>query len=382
MLGCREDSQRSGSTHWEPLSQEQQSSDPKIQRYKSLGSTGITVSDVTFGAGALNDAGVVRYAFDRGVTLFDTAALYGAGVSEEIIGRALQGVRDQVCIITKQSFSRRRPPGRSMISNILEASLRKLRSDHVDGLFIHSMEEMDALENDDVLESFTRFKQDGKVRFTGFSTHNERKTLTECVKPSYEAVVDVVMLRYNHMEGEAIEPLIAAVHAKGIGTIAMKTLAGGQHGRLERFVNERTTYPQAAIGWVLANSHIDCAVLSMDTYSLVDSYVAASGRQPNRSDAALLRRYRDAVDHTYCRVTCTVCESSCPYNVAISDVMRYNMYFEDYRQRRKATDGYAALAGERKPLPCRTCSGYCTEACPHGLPVQQRLLRTHELLAV
>ncbi|UCG87757.1 MAG: aldo/keto reductase, partial [Gemmatimonadota bacterium] len=290
--------------------------------------------------------------------------------------------RGQVCIITKQGFSRRRPPSRNMISNMLESSLRKLRSDYVDGLFIHSMENMDALQNDAVFESFVRFKEEGKVRFTGFSTHNERKTLVECVDPRYEQVVDAVMLRYNHMEGEPIEPLIAAMRARGIGTIAMKTLAGGKHGRLERFVNDRMTYPQAAIGWVLANDDIDCAVLSMDSYSLVDTYVAASGRQPQRSDDSLLREYRDAVDHTYCRVTCTSCEISCPHNVAISDVMRHNMYLEDYRQRRKAMDSYASLSEQRKPFPCKGCRGYCTEACPYGLPVQDRLLRTHQLLTV
>jgi len=382
VLGCRAESRHSGDIDWAPQSQQQQTNELEIQRYTLLGSTGITVSDVTFGGGAISDAGVVRYAFDRGVTLFDTAALYGVGVSEEIIGRALQGVRDQVCIITKQGFSRRRPPSRSMISNVLESSLRKLRSDYVDGLFIHSMEEMDALQNDDVVESFVRFKREGKVRFTGFSTHNERRTLAECVQPRYDEVVDVVMLRYNHMEGRAIEPLIAAMRTKGIGTIAMKTLAGGQHGRLRQFVNDQMTYPQAAIGWVLANDAIDCAVLSMDTYSLVDTYVAASGRQPQRSDSSLLREYRDAVDHTYCRVTCTSCESSCPHDVAISDVMRCNMYFEDYRQRRKALDTYASLTEHRKPLSCTTCSGHCTEACPYGLPVRDRLLRTHELLKV
>ncbi len=382
VLGCRADTQDSADRDWTPQSQQQQATDSAIRHHNSLGKTGITVSNVILGGGALNEPGVVRYAFDRGVNVFDTAATYGAGVSEEVIGRGLLGVRDKAHIITKQGFSRRRPPSQRSIANTLEGSLLKLQTDYVDGLFIHSLDDIRPLQNDAVLESFVRFKQEGKVRFTGFSTHDERETLAECVDPRYEEIVDVVMFRYNHMEGNRIEPLIAALRDKGIGTIAMKTLAGGKHGRLKEFVNEQLSYPQAAIGWVLANEGIDCAVLSMDTYSLVDTYVSASGNQPQRADSSLLRKYRDAVDHTYCRVTCTSCESSCPHNVAVSDIMRCDMYYNDHRHRLKAATVYATLPDSRKPLPCSSCSGHCTAACPYGLQVRDRLIETHEVLTV
>jgi predicted aldo/keto reductase-like oxidoreductase len=379
VFGCQADTD---DLSWIPQSHQQHGTDPAIRHHNSLGNTGITVSDIILGGGALYESGVIRYAFDRGVNVFDTAATYGGGVSEEVIGRGLRGVRDQAYIITKQGFSRRRPASQRAIADLLDTSLRKLQTDYVDGLFIHSMDNIGPLQNDDVFESFVRFKQQGKVRFTGFSTHDERRTLTACVEPRYEEFVDVVMLRYNHMEGEAIESRIAAMRDKGIGIIAMKTLAGGKHGRLHELVNDRMSYPQAAIGWVLANENIDCAVLSMDTYTLVDTYVSASGPQPHRSDSSVLRKYRDAVDKSYCRVTCTSCESSCPHNVAISDVMRFSMYFEDYGQRRKALDHYAALASARKPLSCKDCSGHCTNACPYGLQVRNRLIETHEVLTV
>jgi len=382
VLGCRADTRDPAERDWSPQAQPQQATDPTIQQYNTLGRTGIAVSDVILGGGALFEPGVIRHAFDRGVNVFDTAATYGGGVSEEVIGQGLLGVRDRAHIITKQGFSRRRPPTQRSITNILEASLRKLQTDYVDGLFTHSLDDIQPLQNDAVLESFTRFKQEGKVRFTGFSTHDERETLAECIKPRYDDVVDVVMFRYNHMEGKPIEPLIAALREKGIGTIAMKTLAGGKHGRLSEFVNEQLSYPQAAIGWVLANDNIDCAVLSMDTYSLVDTYVSASGRQPQRTDSSLLRKYRDLVDHTYCRVTCKSCESACPYHVAVSDIMRCDMYYNDYRQRRKATAVYATLSDSSKPRPCPNCSGHCTTACPYGLQVRDRLIETHDALAV
>jgi predicted aldo/keto reductase-like oxidoreductase len=349
---------------------EEKPDDPRIRRYVKLGDTGITISDVIFGAGALYEPDMVRHAYDRGVTGFDTDALYTSGRSEESIGSALKGVRDKCCIITKQSFSRRNPADRKTITQTLERSLRRLQTDYVDGLFVHSMEEMNALHDDVVIESFMRFKKEGKIRFTGFSTHNERVTLAECVKARYDGIADVVMFRYNHMEGKSIEPLIAAVNKKGIGTIAMKTLAGGKQGKLKEFV------------WVLANERVDCAVMSMGNYSAVDSYVGASGMEFDRSGHSLLRKYRDAVDGTYCRVTCTACEGACPLNVAISDIMRYEMYYLDYGHQKKAIRQYATLDAARKPAACATCAGQCTRACPHGLQVRDRLLRAHEILAI
>jgi len=255
---------------------------PKIQRYNELGRTGIEVSDIMFGAGALLEPDVIRYAFDRGITAFDTAAGYTGMVSEEHMGMGLKGVRDKAVVITKQEFSRHKPFHRDTVVKTLESSLKKLQTDYVDGLFIHSIDVLDQLNNEELLDTFLRFKKEGKVRFTGFSTHEEQVTLAGCVKPEYEEFVDAVMFRYNHVESKSIEPLIAGMRQKGIGTIAMKTLVGGKPGQLDEYVNDRMSYPQAAIAWVLSNEHIDCAALSMESFSLVDTFVAASGKRLDR----------------------------------------------------------------------------------------------------
>jgi hypothetical protein len=359
-----------------------QRTEPHIKKYNELGKTGIEVSDVIFGAGALYEPALIRYAYDRGVNAFDTAAGYSEGLSEEDIGNGLKGVREKCVIITKQGFSRRDPFDRKEVIRTLETSLKKLQSDYVDGLFIHSMDTPEALNNDELIETFLRFKEEGKVRFTGFSTHDEDMALAECVKPKHEPFVDAVMLRYNHIEGGSIEPLIAQANKKGIGTIAMKTLAGGKHDKLKEFVGDAMSYPQAAVAWVLSNRHIDCAVLSMDNYSLIDAYVGASGKRLERNDQSLLRKYRDAVGATYCRVRCAACERACPHGVSISDVMRYKMYFEDYGQEKKAITQYAAHDAAQKPTNCQNCSGACTIACPYGLRVQEQLVKAHQLLTV
>jgi hypothetical protein len=162
----------------------------------------------------------------------------------------------------------------------------------------------------------------------------------------------------------------------------MKTLAGGRQGNLKSFAGKDTSYPQAAIGWVLGNSNVDCAVMSMRSFSHVEEYLGASGRRLDRADLAILRSYQKEVDGEYCRVTCDKCESSCPKNVAISDIMRYKMYYEDYGHEKVALDNYAALEKGRKPVSCSTCTGQCLSACPYGLDVKARLIETHNMLSV
>jgi len=65
---------------------EEDEGQPKIKSYNQLDQTGITVSDIAFGAGVMNMPGVIRHAFDLGINLFDTVSLYGWGVSEDVIG--------------------------------------------------------------------------------------------------------------------------------------------------------------------------------------------------------------------------------------------------------------------------------------------------------
>ena len=225
-----------------------------------------------------------------------------------------------------------------------------------------------------------RLKKDGKLRFSGFSTHNAKVMLKDCLKPEFKDFVQVCMFIYNHMEGKEIEPLITELHKRGIGTIAMKTLAGGRQGNLKSFIKEKMTYPHAAISWVLDNRNIDCVVSSMRSFSHAEEYVAASGKTLNRTDLAILKKYQKEVDREYCRLSCNKCESSCPDKVSVSDIMRYKMYYEDYGQEKNALEHYALLDKNQKPLNCASCSGYCNSACPHGLNVKDQLLDGHRLL--
>lgn len=355
------------------------SSPIKIQKYNDLGQTGLKVPDVSCGAISFFEPNVIRYAYELGVTYFDTAEGYLRTKSESFIGEALKDVRGKVTITTKHGYSARTPIKREDIIKRVEASLKRLQSDYVDVAMIHGMSDLSFLENEELQAAYAQLKKDGKIRFTGFSTHNAKLTLKQALDNDF---AQVILFIYNHMEGQEIEPLIEQARRKGIGMVAMKIFAGGKHGNLKSLIGQEVSYPQAAIRWVMSNPNVDCCIPTMSSYSHVEEYVETSGKPLNRTDLKMIAEYQRHTTDQYCRVSCDQCLSSCPYNVAINDVLRYGMYFEDYGMEKEAMRYYGNLASNKKPLDCANCTGYCEKACPYGLKVHDKLIHAHEILTV
>ena len=361
-----------------PVSQE--GTPVKIKKYNVLGKTGIKVPDVSFGAISLYDSNVLRYAYECGVTYFDTAEGYLRMKGEAYVGQGLKEVRDKVIITTKHVQDFKQKIEKAGFIQRVEASLKRLQTDHIDIALIHNIDDLSrALDNQELMSAYEQLKKDGKIRFTGFSTHNAKVTLKQALETDF---VQVVLVMYNHMEGREIEPLVKAVRQKGIGTVAMKIFAGGMQGGLKSLVDQKTSYPQAAIRWVLSNPDFDTCIPTMSSYSHVEDYVAASGQTLDRAALKALATYRREVDHLYCRVSCRECVSSCPNNVAVNDVLRYAMYFEHYGMEKDAIGYYAEMEPGKKPLGCAGCSAPCESACPYGLRVKSRLLHSHEMMTV
>jgi predicted aldo/keto reductase-like oxidoreductase len=355
-----------------------ENSPAKIVKYKPLGKTGLKVSDVSCGAISFFEPSVLRYAFDMGVNYFDTAESYMRQKSETFIGEALKDVRDKLIITTKHGFSPRDKITKESIFQRIEASLKRMQTDYIDFALTHGVDDLKLLENQELLAAYDQLKKEGKIRYTGFSTHNAKVTLKQALDHDF---VQLVLVIYNHDEGKEIEPLLKQVHQKGIATVAMKIFAGGKQGNLKSFVNEQVSYPQAAIRWVLSNPDIDTCIPTMSSYSHVEEYVAASGQTLNRTDLSVISEYQRQTRDQYCRVSCSKCLSSCPQNVAINDILRYKMYFEDYKREKDAILHYAELDDRKKPWNCVQCDGFCERACPYGLKVKEKVIQAHELLS-
>jgi predicted aldo/keto reductase-like oxidoreductase len=357
--------------------------EPRVRRYAPLGRTGMKIADISFGSSRMQDANVVRHAFERGINYFDTAERYQGGDSETAIGEALHDVRDRVYLASKTKAGPNAKRAEMMLS--LEGSLRRLRTDTIDVYFNHAVNDVARMRNEEWHEFTELAKKQGKIRFRGISGHAGR--LVECLNFALDhQLVDVILAAYNFGQDPAfhhgltkrldfvalqpdLPPVLARAHREGVGVVVMKTLMGARANDMRPYEEDGATFSQAAFRWVLSNPDVDALVVSMNEPEQIDEYLGASGAQRvGRSDLRLLDGYAARNGARYCQHGCGICEKSCPDGVAISEVLRTRMYEVDYGDRELARRDYAQLGAGASP--CLGCiSPACAHACPNGLPI-------------
>ncbi|RIK98337.1 MAG: hypothetical protein DCC71_21035 [Proteobacteria bacterium] len=359
----------------------------RVRAYRRLGRTGVEVSDISLGTGAIgreNGEAIVREALARGVTYLDTSPDYSGSGSEQAIGRALRGQdRSRLFIATKFCNPAGHLPTGTPVAQYkeaIEASLGRLGTDYVDLVHVHSCDEIDRLMDPNLHEAFDRLKEEGKARFLGFSSHtpNLEQVAAKAIESNR---FDVMMLAYHHGIWPALGELIGrARRERDMGIVAMKTLKGAKHHGLAGFREQAPAYSQAAFKWTLSNPDVACLVVSFFEPQHVDEYLYASGAPMTSRDHALLREYDAQIAGTYCPPHCGACLDSCSEGVAIHDVLRFRMYFEDYGWEKRAMQQYAQLG--KNASACLGCAAPCTGSCPVGISIQPRMLDSHELLSI
>jgi len=356
-----------------------------VRRYVKLGRTGLEVPDVSFGSSSTSDPDIVRYAYDRGVTFFDTAESYRGGGAEEAIGEALRGVRDKVVISSKTKAWA--GASRDDMMRALEGSLRRLQTDYIDIYFNHAVNDVERMQNPEWRAFTERAKEQGKIRFRAMSGHGSR--LVESLDYALaEDLVDVVLVAYNFGQDPnfyaalrdvisfpAHQPDLPRVldiaKEKNVGVLAMKTLMGARRNDLRPYEREGGTFAQAALRWVLSGPYVHSAVISMNSLADVDEYLGASGGMALKGgDLGLLARYAYLQNARYCRHGCNGCADACPEGVEIAEVLRTRMYAVDYGNEALALEDYGKLgAGATACLACTHQA--CLDACPYGLPIAE-----------
>lgn len=206
-------------------------------QYRQLGKSGIRVSAVGFGAWQLNNPlwggpdeaasrRLVQAALDGGCNFFDTAPGYGEGASERLLGQALRGRRDAAVICTKFGHT---PEGESdfaaaSLRPALEASLRRLQTDHVDVLLLHNPpgELLDGAQAGDLYAELTAMQAEGKLRAFGASVDwaGELRTLSRTTPSS---AAEVLFNAFHQEPRSAFAPAADV----GLGLIAKVPLDSG-----------------------------------------------------------------------------------------------------------------------------------------------------------
>ena len=354
--------------------------DSHIRSYRRLGRTNAMVSDISLGSARIRDLDVPRALFERGVTYVDTAPDYADAGSEVLLGQAMHGHRDRIFLATKFCRPTGHLPNDTPVPTIIaevEQSLRRLQTDYVDLIHVHSCDRVERLLAPNIHEAFDRLKEQGKARFLGVSTHTPN--LEEVANTAIDSGrFDVLMLAYHFGMWPQFGHILAKAKQHDVGVVAMKTLKGAKHENLDAFRGEAPAYSQSAFRWVLSNPNVACLVVSFWNPQHVDEYLAASGTTLGAHDTARLEQYDRLVAGDYCQPHCGACLDSCPHALPIHDVLRYRMYAKDYGWAEEGRGRYQDLSKDASL--CVACPAPCRSACPHGIPIRDTMLDAHRVL--
>jgi aryl-alcohol dehydrogenase-like predicted oxidoreductase len=204
---------------------------------RKLGKSGLEVSSLGYGCMGLNfgygpglakdDAiALIRAAFERGVTFFDTAEAYGPFTNEELVGEALEPVRDQVVIATKFGFKDGNPGAGTdsrpeRIREVAEASLRRLRTDRIDLFYQHRVDP--AVPIEDVAGAVRDLIAEGKVRHFGLSEAGAQTIRRAHGVQPVTALQSEYSLWWREPEAE----IIPTLEELGIGFVPFSPLGRG-----------------------------------------------------------------------------------------------------------------------------------------------------------
>ncbi len=327
-------------------------------KYVQLGRTGLKCAAVSFGgipiqrSDGANTKAVVDALEHFGMNYIDTAR--GYTVSEEYLGAALEGRREKFILATK-SMSR----DYAGMKRDIGISLGNLRTDYIDVYQIHNLPLKDfeqVFGPEGAYRALAKAKAEGRIGHIGATAHSvdALKLLVE----EYSDRIETVMFPYNIVENQG-EEILGLARAKGMGTIAMKPLAGGN---LDDW--------KLALRYVAAAPCIDISIPGMGSVEEVERNAAAAEELSPLTERELeqCEAVRRELGTRFCR-RCGYC-APCTVGIDIPSSFLMVNYLRKYDLAdwaRTRYEGMAHHAGE-----CVGC-GACESRCPYELPIREML---------
>ncbi len=323
-----------------------------------LGRTGLEVSRVGFGGipiQRLTEAEavqVIQRCLDVGVTFFDTAN--GYTTSEERIGKAIRGRRQEVILATKTGAR-----DRHTAEKHLELSLRRLGVEAIDIWQFHNVSTAETYQQvlgpDGAMEAARRAQEAGKIRHIGLSSHSLDVALMAVPSGHFETV----QFPFNFVTCEPAEVLVPLAEQHQVGFIAMKPLGGGL-----------LSDANLCIKYLLQFYSVvpDPGIEKVEEIEEIAGIVAGSWELTPEEWQEIVR-IREEVGVRFCR-RCGYCEP-CPQGVRISVVMN----LQNLWRRLPAESMQAGWVGEavESADDCIEC-GECEAKCPYQLPIREMIV--------
>ncbi|MGC9517920.1 MAG: aldo/keto reductase [Methanomicrobiales archaeon] len=371
--------------------------------YRNLGNTGIEVSILGFGAmrlpvidskiGKINEkeaSRMIYYALDQGVNFIDTGYTYHNGESEKFLGKILTTEqRDKVRLATKiPSWNIR---SREDLDYYLEEQLKNLQTESIDFYLVHNLNQKywPQLEKADVFEFLDESLSSGKIKYTGFSFHDDLEFFLEMVD-IYKW--DMTLVQYNYMDenyqagGEGIR----YASQKGLGVAVMEPLRGGALARAPEDIQmiwDQSETMHDPVEWAFKfiwdNPDVDLLLSGMSTLRQVqDNIKYAKEGHPHvltDDDKMIIKEVKMAYKERI-MVDCTACGycMPCPEGVNIPKCfMHYNnaKIYDDWEN--ESMHYFVLLKDEERASNCSGC-GECENLCPQMINIKEKLKEVRE----
>lgn len=354
-----------------------------------LGKTGISVPILSLGG--ITDWNInhslLKVAVNMGVTYWDTAYNYVNGKSEIGIGQYFEKYpedRKKIFLVSKVSSAN----GTEQMTQCLNTSLERMKTDNVDLYFIHGPRNTGSL----TLEVKTwaeQKKKEGKIKFFGFSAHMYIADFL--MHASTLGWIDVIMHTYNYrnMLDDDIKRGIDSCAKADIGLVAMKVMGMRSFGAespeeqavINSFVEKGSTLEHTKLKAVWKDERIASSCLAMYSLTILKDNVEAAtdNKQLSGRDMEMLHRLAKKTCDGYC-LGCMKCASIMGAESRIPDVMRYMMYYNSYGDRDEARRKFRELPETvKKDLTLKDYSP-AEALCPQNIRIGQAMRNAVKLL--
>ncbi|CEO14044.1 aldo/keto reductase [Paraclostridium sordellii] len=327
-----------------------------------LGKTNLKINRIGFGGIPIQRVTqqdtnkIIDELINQGINFIDSAR--GYTVSEEYIGNAIEGKRDKF-ILASKSMSR---TYEDMLKDV-DITLKNFKTDYIDLYQLHNVksDEYENIFNDNMAyKALLDCKSQGKIKNIGITSHSI-DTIKKAVR---DEKFDTIQFPYNIVEDQADE-IFREAHKRNIGIIVMKPLAGGA-------INNA----KLAIKYILSKEYIDVAIPGMDSVNQVlENISVLENLDIDKEDELKIEDIRNQLGNRFCR-RCEYC-MPCPVGINIPMNFLLEGYYSRYNLKEWSKERYNSL--DIKASDCVEC-GKCESKCPYDLPIREMLKEVTEKL--